>query len=478
MRRLVRNGWPGAREIPAGVQAELRAAVLEAEALRPEQRFAGASGSWVRARDALGGEVWLLRTPERSGYARTPAAPAYFYEVYPGALVVRLPAGSDPLSDAGRWTEAELVSPGRIARWSAARSRPMRARWRAAYPLGTVRRRIRASSPMRCRRTSSCSRPTAICWRCSPVTATLHPAASGEQGELAERFYRDAARVLPDAAHLDLIGQHLVVYTYDSPDTRHPDLLGTRQLAGDIHQTARQTLDTQVGGRYRGDCDDLSELYLEIARRQGRNAQMIGLPAHAALAWAEPDGAGGWRTYVLHTGQPRMFAAPSLGESLEQAYRSFGASEVLDFTKLEVLLRFSGENTRQSWYLSQRIFSDPEYARAMIDVQRDWHFQTYQRAIEKMRAMIDAGDVDPANFSELSGLYHYTGRYAEAAEALERASEGAESEQTRVSLETDRMLNLFRAGRSSRRARSRSTCASGRSPRSSARWARRWSIRA
>ena len=37
----------------------------------------------------------------------------------------------------------------------------------------------------------------------------------------------------------------------------------------------------------RGDCDDLSELYQEIAARQGRMAHMIGLPAHAALAWSE-----------------------------------------------------------------------------------------------------------------------------------------------------------------------------------------------
>src|SRR4030095_16481377 len=74
------------------------------------------------------------------------------------------------------------------------------------------------------------------------VTAhgALFPAASGDKA-VAERFCREAARVLPAAAHLDLIGQHLLVYTYDSPDTRHPDLLGTRQLAGDIHQTARQT---------------------------------------------------------------------------------------------------------------------------------------------------------------------------------------------------------------------------------------------
>jgi tetratricopeptide (TPR) repeat protein len=445
VRRLVRSGWPAGGEIPKPALEELRAAVLEAEALRPDLRFEGSAGAWTRTRDALGHEVWLLATPERSAYARTAAAPAYFYEVNPALLVVRLPAGTDPFADASRWTSAELYSnDGRMARWRDGTVQADAQRWRAAYPLGTASAdpgQLPDALPPHI----AVLEPDGDVLALLTAHGELDPTAGGSK-QAAEDFYRDAARVLPDAAHLDLLGQHLLVYAYDGPDPRHPELLGTRQIAGDIHQTARETLATLAGGTWRGDCDDLSELYLEIARRQGRNAHMIGLPAHAALAWAEPDAAG-WRTYVLQTGQPRMFAAPSLRESLESAYRSFGAGEVIDFTKLEVLLRFSGENTRQSWYLSQRIFADPEYARAMIDVQRNWHFQTYQRAIEKMQRMIDAGDDDPANFSELSGLYHYTGRYADSAEALERAVAGAESGQTRLSLSIDRMLALFRAGR-------------------------------
>jgi hypothetical protein len=443
-RRIVRNGWPAGLEIPAEVREELRAAVLDAELLRVDLRFSGRAGAWERARDGLGHEVWWLATPERSAYALPAARPAYFYELAPARLVVRLPAGADPRTDAERWEEAELfANDARIAhvRGGALQADPER--WRRAYPLGGA-----SADPGQLANALPphvlVTRPNGDVLALVTAHGVLRPASSGAPA-LAERFYREAARVLPDAAHIDLIGQHLVVYTYDSPDPRYPDLLGTRQLAGDIHQTARQTLDTQAGGTYRGDCDDLSELYLEIARRQGRNAHMIGLPAHAALAWAERQGEG-WRTYVLHTGQPRSFGAPTLRESLERAYRSFGAGEVLDFTKLEVLLRFSGENTRQSWYLSERIFADPAYSDAMIDVQRDWHLQTYQRAIEKVRRMIAAGDADPANYSELSGLYHYTGRYAEAAEALEHAIAAAESPQTRVSLMTDRMLALYRAG--------------------------------
>ena len=187
----------------------------------------------------------------------------------------------------------------------------------------------------------------------------------------------------------------------------------------------------------RGDCDDLSELDQEIAERQGRNAQMIGLPAHAALVWAEPRPGGTWLTYLLQTGQPLGFEAPTLPDSLELAYKSFGSGELFDRTKLEVLLRFSGENTRSSWYLSWRIFADPAYARTMIDVQRDWHFQTYQRAIVKMQELIAGGDEDPANYTELAGLYHYTGQYALGADALAIAIAKSEPGETRA-LDADR----------------------------------------
>jgi tetratricopeptide (TPR) repeat protein len=444
-RRMLRSGWPGERVIPARKLEALRSAVQGAEAYRPEQEFSSEAGSLRRARNALGGELWLLRTPERSAYARRAGMPAYFYELPVHTLVVSLRAGADPLGEAAQWTGAAVFASGRrIAYWSEGKLHADPARWREAYPLGGPGAdpgQLPDALPPHI----AVLEPDGDLLALLTAYGELRPATGGKPAQ-AERFYRDAARVLPDAAHLDLLGQHFLVYTYDSPDTRHPELIGTRQLAGDIHQTASQTLDTLAGGMYRGDCDDLSELYLEVARRQGRNAHMIGLPAHAALAWSEPS-AEGWRTWVLQTGQPRMFAAATLRESLEQAYRSFGTGDVLDFTKLEVLLRFSGENTRQSWYLSERIFSDPGYARAMIDIQQDWHFQTYQRAIEKVQRMIDAGDTDPANYSELAGLYHYTGRYSEAADALERALAQVESGQTRVSLAIDRMLALFRAGR-------------------------------
>ncbi|MCE2390614.1 MAG: hypothetical protein J4G09_03945 [Proteobacteria bacterium] len=442
VRRLFRHGWPPPAELPAAELGELRAAVIEAEKLRAVARFRGPAGELTLRRDAFGREVRLLRTPGRSAYARPAPPPAYYTPVRSLRLVVELPPGADPLRDAGDWRAAWVFSgPNRIAGFAGGRFHADAERWRGVYSGGDEPGALAGALPPHLRVVEPNGDLLAL------VTAhgVVRPARGGDPAE-AERFLNQAARALPDAAHLDLIGEHLLVYAYDSPDSRHPRLLGTRQLAGDIHQTVAQTLATYSGGVYRGDCDDLSELYLEIARRQGRSAHLIGLPAHAALAWSEASDSG-WRTYVLHTGQPRVFQAPSLRESLEQTYRSFGAGPVIDFTKLEILLRFSGENTRSSWYLSERIFGDPDYARAMIDIQRDWHFQTYQRAIEKVERMIAAGDRDPANHSELAGLYLQTGRYAEAAGSLERAIAAADSAQTRLSLQTERLLALYRAGR-------------------------------
>jgi hypothetical protein len=269
----------------------------------------------------------------------------------------------------------------------------------------------------------------------------VRPAGSGKP-EDAQRFYREAAAALPNAEHLDLIGEYLLMYAYDSPDPRNPALIGTRTVSGDIHQTAAQTVATTAGGMMRGDCDDLSELDQEIAELQGRNAQMIGLPAHAALVWADPRPGGTWITYLLQTGQPLGFEAPTLPDGLELAYKSFGSGELFDRTKLEVLLRFSGENTRSSWYLSWRIFADPDYARTMIDVQRDWHFQTYQRAIVKMQELVAAGDEDPANYTELAGLYHYTGQYALGPTRWRSRSAKGEGRARRGSRAIDRVVAL------------------------------------
>jgi hypothetical protein len=446
-RRLVRAGWLDVIGAPRAQTAELREAVLQAERMLPLARFEGPGSRMELVEDAFGNRVWTLSTPRRVGYARLAPPPAYYTGTAVTRLVVRLPRGSDPLRDAARWTSAELWDGAeRVALWNPAQGLVFDpANWRRAFPstgVGVEWAALADALPPHI----LVAAPNGDVLALVTAHGRLDPVPNG--GELdAESFYRVAAGALPDAAHLDLIGQYLLVYTYDSPDPRHPHLLGTRMISGDVHQTAAQTLETQAGGMLRGDCDDLSELYQEIASRQGRMAHMIGLPAHAALAWVEQGDDGVWLTYVLQTGQPLAFPGATLPESLELAYKSFGSGELFDLTKLEVLLRFSGENTRSSWFLSSRIFEDPQYAHTMIDVQRDWHFQTYQRAIEKMRALIASGDGDASNYTELAGLYHYTGQYELAADALAEASRRTPPGETRVSMSVDRVIALFEAGR-------------------------------
>ena len=107
----------------------------------------------------------------------------------------------------------------------------------------------------------------------------LRPPSEPSTAE-AERFLDDAARMLPDAGSLDLIGQYMVKYVYDSPDPTRPLLIGNRDDSSDIHQTAHQTLATVANGVCRGDCDDLSEIYQDIAARQGKLGYVISLPGH------------------------------------------------------------------------------------------------------------------------------------------------------------------------------------------------------
>jgi len=446
-RRLVRTGWLAELGAPRVLCDELRRAVVEAEQLRPVAVYSGAGARFTLVEDAYGLRVWTLVTPQRVGYSRAAQAPAYFTNTTPARLVVRLPLGSDPLRDAARWQSAELwAGADRLATWSeAAGFHADEKAWRSAFPSsgpGVEWAALSDSLPPHL----LVAAPNGDVLALITASGVLQPARSGSPAD-AEKFIAEAVRALPDPAHLDLIGEYLLMYAFDSPDPRAPTLLGTRLVSGDIHQTSAETLATTAGGMMRGDCDDLSELDQVIAERQGHNPQMIGLPAHAALVWAEKKPDGSWVTYLLQTGQPLVFPGATLPDSLELAYKSFGSGELFDRTKLEILLRFSGENTRSSWFLSYRIFEDPNYARTMIDVQRDWHFQTYQRAIVKMQALIDGGDRDPANYTELAGLYHYTGQYDLAAATLGEAIQRTDPGETRVSMEIDRVVALASAHR-------------------------------
>ena len=140
-----------------------------------------------------------------------------------------------------------------------------------------------------------------------------------------------------------------------------------------------------------------------------------------------------------------QFKAPTIQEALQAAYQSFDARELFDPNAVGILLRFSGENTRGPWRLSHRIFTDRDYAEAMIEVQKHWHYNTYLQAITIMEAMIAGGDHDTANYREMAGLYQFTGRPAEAADYLALALEKTDEPLSRLNLQPERIALLLTA---------------------------------
>ena len=453
-RRVVRFGWMN-QALQGEVDSKaLISAINAANAFVPVTRF---SGKTAEGKDLLLAEVkngfdqggWILRTPLRSSFTRLQVEPIYYWAMQPMNLVVDLPPGTDPATFPDVGVEplgARLYRNGQvIVSWTRDGDFTAdKALWRDAVPdergkPGVDKNATGEFMPPHVAITGFDGDVAGIATAGGWLKA---PAADTQD---AERFLREAARQLPDAGHLDLIGEYLLTYVYDSPDSRFPFLIGNKQVKGDIHQTAAQTLSTATGGQVRGDCDDLAELYQSICLRQGRTAIVLSLPQHAANAWAEKGSDGRWHVYVLQTGPALEFTDAKLQKALAAAYKSFGASESFDPNGLGLLLRFSGENTRSSWRLSYRIFAEPDYAKAMIDVQKDWHFQTYQRGINTMKEMIAKGDEDTANFRELSGLYSFTGQYAEAAEQHRIALAKTEEADSKFFMQAELLGHLFDA---------------------------------
>ncbi len=443
-RRLIRSGWmetflPGN---PAAVA--LAKAVEVAERLQPVTLYEGAGLRLAEVKDAFGRGGWVLTTPNRSAFLRPHPEPQYHSNVARMSIAVDLPPGSDPLVPGLRPLSVRLWrGNAKIASWTSDAALDVdEAVWREAVP-GKGRRGVD---------------PNAVTGFLPPhlAVAALNGDMVGlvtRSGFLAaplagqpkdhERFLREAAAQLRDPALLDLLGEYFVTYVYDSPDSRFPGLVGSKQVKGDIHQTAEQTVATVTGGICRGDCDDVAELYQNITERQGRIAIVLSLPSHAALAWAEKKEDAKWHVFVLQTGPALEFIDEDLPKALEQAYKSFDESDAFDPNGLGLLLRFSGENTRSSWRLSWRIFAERNYARTMIDVQRDWHFQTYQRGINTMQELIKGGDLDTANYRELSGLYSFTGQYDLAAEYHRKALDATPQPESRLYMKSELIEHLL-----------------------------------
>jgi hypothetical protein len=425
-RRIVRNGWLR-QFFPYDTQAiaTMEQLIVEAERFQPVTRFAGDGVALCDLRDAFERSAWTITTPTRSAFTQTHSEPLYYWALgNPRPMVVAdLPAGTDPASPTPTIAAARLYQNGNLlAEWKkdGGLRGDLRTAWRAAIPA-------KGAKGIEVNAVTDFLPPHIV------VTAlngdvvqliteggALVPPKDGTPAE-SERFLGDAARQLADPARLDLLGEYLLKYVYDSPDSRFPFLIGKKDLKGDIHQTAQQTVATVAGGMMRGDCDDLAELYQVIAERQGRLSYVISLPRHAAAAFAEKKDDNNWHTYVLQTGPALEFTAPDdqhegLQKSLGKAFTDFDGSQSFDPNAVGLLLRFSGENTRGAWRLGWRIFQEPDYARTMIAVQRDWQYQTYKHGIDTMRRLVESGDQDNANYRELGGLCNFTGQYAQAVE--------------------------------------------------------------
>ena len=455
-RRLVRFGYLDQFMAGNPKAAALISAINQANIFAPTTSFTGTTSDGkplllaeVKNAFEIGG--WILVTPQRVSYTRMLPAPLYHWAMQAMNLVVDLPIGADPTTfpDTGvSPLAARLYRNGQqVAAWSKATGFTAdKDLWRTAVPddkrqQGVDKNAAKDFMPPHILVAGFdgdiSGLATAGGWLAAPT---------GTRSD-GERFLRESAAQLPDAAHLDLIGEWILSYTYDSPDSRFPMIVGNKQVKGDIHNTALQTLSTATGGVVRGDCDDLAELYQTICEKQGRTAIVLALPSHAANAWAEKQDDDKWHVFVLQTGPALEFVDKELPKALEAAYKSFGASDAFDPNGLGLLLRFSGENTRSSWRLSWRIFAEPDYAKTMIDVQKDWHYQTYQRGIKTMQDMIAKGDKDTANFRELSGLYSFTGQYAEAAEYQAKAIEETKEPESRFFMQIEQLGHLFSAGR-------------------------------
>lgn len=458
-RRLVRHGWLEQLGLePQAIQA-LKKALDAAETLQIGVRFKGVNALIERRDDPLGkagrDSSYVLQSPDFVRTILSFPAPSWHGPLQDASrleilkVVVDLPAKTKLNTGAfwGDQIQAAQVMAGSqvIAKWNVKDGfQADEDLWRRMIPgrsKGDGKTSVVDLMPPHIPVADALGDMQALI----VPKGVLLPPKDGTPAQ-AEVFLANASKLLPGAGLLDLVGQYLFKYVYDSPDPAFPLAIGDQRDKGDIHQTAVQTIGTVTGGIMRGDCDDVAELFQNLSQRQGKISIVVSLPSHAACAWAEKSQSL-WHVIVMQTGPTKEFTDAELPKALQKAYESFGLQQGFDPNGLGLLLRFSGENTRSSWRLSWRIFADKQYCEDMIEVQKAWHFQTYQRGIDTMLAMIGRGDEDTANYRELSGLYNFTGQYAKAVEYHTKAIERTKEPVSRLQAKGELVGHLLRASR-------------------------------
>ena len=447
-RRVTRHGWMrqwfGSPKDAAAVAA-LEQAVIAADQQRPIALLSGDGLKLEQMSNAFGQGGWVYSSPKAVMIAKTEAHPE-FLNILPDLLVVvSLPPGSDPMHALDKAISAKIYQGTTLlAQWSIGSGFHADA---SAWPHmdGLHRGNLVPNAlPPHILISGLDGDVTGL----AVANGLLRPVKDATRAA-AQLFITDAAALLPDDAHLDLIGEYLFTYVYPTPEAAHPELMGNPLIKGDVQQTVWQTCATALGGTMHGDCADIAELYQVITLAQGRNSIIIGLPEHAACAWADHRGQE-WSVLVLQTGPPLAFTDRDLPQCLKKAYRNFDPAMAVDANELPLLLRFSGEVSRSEWSLSWRIFQDAAYAKAMIDVQRDWHDETYHHGITTMQRLIAGGDEDTANFRELAGIYAFTGQYERAAYFCREAIARTTDPTSRLNMSIQLIGHLLNAGMKSK----------------------------
>lgn len=429
---------------------QLRTAIARAAQLQPVVAYRGRDAQHPLAitqlRNAFGDEGWVLQSPRRCRYTRLAPAPLFHWQPPELSLVVELPPGSDPTGPASGVLGASLWNDRqRLATWSLHGGFAADLdHWRLLMPG-----RGKASG----RDVVSDFVPPAI----PVIDLANHLSALAVPGGLlrppqartpeeAQRFEGDCAQLLPDAAYLDLLGEYLLRPIYPSADAHHPAAIGTRLVHGGRTRTAEELLQGCSGGRLLGDAAELAGLYQVIEARQGRSAFVMRMPATDVCVSAERQEDGRWHSYVLQAGPAYEFIDQDLPGALARATAAFGTSEPFDGDALPVLLRLDGEARPTPCALSWRIFAEPEYARAMLEVESAVHAHAYARALRLVGKLMADHDDGPANQRQQAALELATAQPEAAAQTLERTIGSTLDPVARVEAAILRVRALIDAG--------------------------------
>ncbi|MCA8975115.1 MAG: hypothetical protein KDC98_10355 [Planctomycetes bacterium] len=455
LRRMIANGWLRAVVGGAGEQvAAVEAAVAAAMRFEPVRRFRRDQDSALtELQNACGDTGWRLSGADRLRVAFWPpmAGMTPLGIDFPmwSWLALDLPNGSDPFVDpaaVNAATSARLSTYGtELVSWDADAGLVADDElWRTVVDLDHIEGAARDSAPR------NYLPPHLVLADPHGGVHVLHTrhgalrAAAGAGDEA--RFLADAARVLPDPAHVDLIGQYLFSYVSDSPDPTRPRLVGTARACGEIHQTAAQTLAMSRAGVCRGDCDDLAELLVEVLRTQGRAAHVVGTRAHL-LAMTATEPGDEWIVHVLQTGPAGEYRAATLVEALAAAIRDHDDEYVFDPSEISLPLRFSNENTREDTYQDHRVFSSPAYAADSRAVEEALHCGFHGQAIDRLEQLMARHGRGNGELVRLAMLWSRSGDHARAVQLLEEAGGLAEYATSKIWCEGYLAAALAEAGR-------------------------------